>query len=122
MTKTSGPLAGASRGARSAMLGAAALLTGLFGDLAAPPHPAMAQGFGSPGIPNIGPPEAALFPDLAALQGRLEAQGWLLRGQATFILQGHPRFPSPYRGEASLSPASNARNTFSTDLVLGRRL
>ena len=88
----------------------------------APAAPAAAQGFGSPGVPNVGPPEAALFPDLAALQDRLEEQGWLLRGQATFILQGHPRFRSPYRGESSLGPAANARNTFSTDLVLGRRL
>lgn len=96
--------------------GAAAFLA------AAPAAPTAAQGFGSPGLPNVGPPEAALFPDLAALQDRLEEQGWLVRGQATFLLQGHPRFRSPYRGESSLSPAANARNTFSTDLVLGRRL
>ena len=86
------------------------------------PISAHAQGLGSPGAPNIGPPEAALFPFLATAQDRLEEQGWLLRGQATFILQGHPRFRSPYRGEASLSPAANARNTFSMDLVIGRRL
>ncbi|WP_207536887.1 carbohydrate porin [Sabulicella rubraurantiaca] len=78
--------------------------------------------FQSAGAPNAGPPELALFPGLAALQDRLEEQGWLIRGQATFILQGHPRFRSPYRGEASLSPAPNARNTFSSDLVVGRRL
>jgi high affinity Mn2+ porin len=82
----------------------------------------MAQGYGSAGVANIGPPEAALFPDLAALQDRLEAQGWLVRGQATFVLQGNTRFRSPYRGDGSLSPAANARNTFSTDLVLGRQL
>lgn len=81
-----------------------------------------AQSFGSAAVANIGPPEAALFPDLAAIQDRLEEQGWLLRGQATFVLQGHPRFRSPYRGAASLSPAANARNTLSTDLLLGRRL
>ncbi|HET8648372.1 MAG TPA: carbohydrate porin, partial [Vicinamibacteria bacterium] len=63
-----------------------------------------------------------MLPGLAALQDRLEDQGWLLRGQATFILQGHPAFRSPYRGEASLSPAANARNTLSTDLIIGRRL
>jgi high affinity Mn2+ porin len=84
--------------------------------------PAAAQGFGSSAVANVGPPEAALFPDLAALQDRLEQQGWLLRGQATFVLQGNARFRSPYRGEGSLSPAANARNTLSTDLVLGRRL
>ncbi|MBD0274827.1 MAG: carbohydrate porin, partial [Acetobacteraceae bacterium] len=91
--------------------------------LVSPAGPAAAQGgFGSPAIPNIGAPEEALFPDLAALQDRLEEQGWIVRGQATFVLQGHPRFRSPYRGEGSLSPAPNARNTFSSDLVVGRRL
>lgn len=81
-----------------------------------------AQGFGSPGRPNVGPPEEALWPGGAALQDRLEEGGWIIRGQSTFVLQGHPAFRSPYRGEASLSPAANARNTFSADLVLGRRL
>jgi len=84
--------------------------------------PALAQrGLGSPGA--VSPPGApALFPDLAALQDRLEAQGWLLHGQATFVLQGHPAFRSRYEGEASLKSVAAARNTLSTDLVLGRRL
>ena len=90
--------------------------------LGAPVSRSFAQGFGSVAVANVGPPADALFPDLAALQDRLEAQGWLLRGQATFVLQGHPGFRSPYRGQASLSPAANARNTLSTDLLLGRRL
>jgi high affinity Mn2+ porin len=100
-----------------------AILTLVLLRLAEPVGPAAAQmGFGSPGVQNIGPPEDALFPNLAALQDRLEEQGWLLRGQATFVWQGHPRFRSPYRGEGSLRPAANARNTFSSDLLLGRRL
>jgi high affinity Mn2+ porin len=103
-----------------ARLSLAALIAA--GLLAAAPRPAAAQGFGSPGVANVGPPELALFPDLAALQDRLEEQGWLIRGQATFVLQGHPRFRSPYRGEGSLHPAAQARNTFASDLVLGRRL
>jgi high affinity Mn2+ porin len=90
--------------------------------LAAPSGPASAQGFGSPAVPNVGPPGDALFPDIAALQDRLEKQGWIVRGQATFVLQGNTRFRSPYRGDGSLSPAPNARNTFSSDLVVGRRL
>ena len=89
---------------------------------AAAPGQAQTSRFGSVGVPNVGPPEAALFPNLAALQDRLEEQGWMIRGQATFILQGHPSFRSPYRGESSLAPAANARNTLSTDLVLGRTL
>ena len=91
--------------------------------LAAPSGPpAAAQGFGSPGVPNVGPPEAALFPDLVTLQDRMEEQGWLMGGQATFVLQGHPGFRSPCRAEGSLGPAANARNTLATELVLGRRL
>src|SRR5215210_2687993 len=82
--------------------------------------PAASQGgYSSPSAPNVGPPEAALLPGLAALQDRLEEQGWIVRGQATFILQGHPGFRSPYRGEGSLTPAANARNTLSSDLIIG---
>lgn len=51
-----------------------------------------------------------------------EREGWLLRGQVTTILQGHPRFRSPYQGPASLDPRPVWRNTQSIDLVLGRRL
>ncbi|SDB71187.1 carbohydrate porin [Belnapia rosea] len=108
------------RAIRRRLAGAAlALAAPAFASLAGP---AAAQGYGSAAVANIGPPEAALFPDLAALQDRLEDEGWLLRGQATFILQGNTRFNSPYRGAGSLSPAANARNTLSTDLLLGRRL
>ncbi|MDN3562838.1 carbohydrate porin [Paeniroseomonas aquatica] len=78
--------------------------------------------FGSAGTPNLGPPEAALFPNLAAQQDKLEEEGWIVRGQATFVLQGHPTFRSPYRGDSSLAPSANARNTFSSDLILGRTL
>lgn len=88
------------------------------------PGVAMAQTgrYGSAGTPNVGPAEEALIPSLAARQDRLEEEGWLIRGQATFILQAHPRFSSPYRADGSMSPAANARNTLSTDLIIGRRL
>jgi high affinity Mn2+ porin len=78
--------------------------------------------YGSVGTPNIGAPEEALIPSLAAKQDRLEELGWMIRGQATFILQGQTGFPSPYRGDGSLTPAAQARNTLSTDLIFGRRL
>ncbi|MDB5378272.1 MAG: Porin [Rubritepida sp.] len=78
--------------------------------------------FGSVGTPNIGAPEESLIPSLAAKQDRLEELGWMLRGQATFILQGQAGFPSPYRAAGSLTPAAQARNTLSTDLIFGRRL
>ena len=51
--------------------------------VAAPAAPAVAQGFGSPGVQNVGPPEDALFPDLAALQDRLDVdqfRRWTLAG------------------------------------------
>ncbi|PZR12920.1 MAG: carbohydrate porin [Azospirillum brasilense] len=83
---------------------------------------ARAQQGGSPAIPNAGPPGEALLPELAALQDRLEREGWLVRGQSTFVLQGHSSFRSPYRDDASLSPKANARNTSSTDIIVGRRL
>jgi high affinity Mn2+ porin len=78
--------------------------------------------YGSVGTPNIGPPEEALIPSLAAKQDRLEELGWMIRGQATFILQGQAGFSSPYRAAGSLTPAAQARNTLSTDLIFGRRL
>lgn len=84
--------------------------------------PALGQGFGSPAVGNSGPPSDALFPALAEYQDRLEEAGWILRGQGTFVLQGQAGFRSPYRSDASLRPAAQARNTTSIDLVLGRRL
>ncbi|MDB5411778.1 MAG: carbohydrate porin [Rubritepida sp.] len=78
--------------------------------------------FGSVGTANIGGPEEALIPSLAARQDELEEQGWIFRGQGTFILQGQAGFASPYRAQGSLTPASQARNTLSTDLIIGRRL
>jgi high affinity Mn2+ porin len=55
-------------------------------------------------------------------QERLEATGWLLHGQSTFVEQGHPGFPSPYHGENSMQAKPMQRNTLSADLVIGRRL
>jgi high affinity Mn2+ porin len=88
------------------------------------PSLAMAQTgrFGSAGTPNVGSAEDALIPSLAAKQDRLEEMGWMIRGQATFILQGQAGFASPYRARGSLTPAAQARNTLTTDLILGRRL
>lgn len=84
--------------------------------------PASAQSVGSGGAPPSAAGGEALLPDWEARRLALEEQGWLVRGQATFILQGHPGFRSPYRAAGSLRPAAQARNTFSADLILGRRL
>src|SRR4051794_9566177 len=54
------------------------------------------------GAPPMPPDSPAIFPELAAWQDRLEAGGWLLRGQSTFVQQFHPAFHAPYRGENSL--------------------
>ena len=83
-------------------------------------RPAAAQGGGNPGGGNADAP--ALFPETAARLARLEELGWFVHGQATFVLQGHPGFRSPYRAEGSMRPAAQAANTLSTDLVVGRRL
>lgn len=87
--------------------------------------PATAQHGG--GVRGTGAPpstenDPAILPGVAAWQREMEVQGWLFRGQATFVEQGHPAFRSPYRGANSLQPAGMQRNTFSTDLVIGRRL
>jgi high affinity Mn2+ porin len=114
-----GALVRRARDGQRASMRRLALLLAL---LAAMPAGAQTGRFGSAGVPNVGPPEDALFPGAAALQDRLEDQGWMIRGQSTFILQGHPRFRSPYQGPSSLHPAPNARNTFSADLIVGRKL
>ena len=106
------------------MLGILAVL--LVGPIFAP---AMAQhggGRGTGGPTRAGPirawDEPALLPDLAAQQQALEAAGWMLRGQSTFVQQFHPAFRAPYRGDNSLGAGDQGRNTLSLDILLGRRL
>jgi high affinity Mn2+ porin len=85
--------------------------------------PALAQhGSGRGAGLALGEPGEALFPALDDQQRQAEAEGWLLHGQASFVEQGHPAFRSPYRGANSLQPKAMQRNTFSADLILGRRL
>ncbi|MBS7789356.1 carbohydrate porin [Roseococcus sp. SDR] len=64
----------------------------------------------------------AIFPRLAETQAQLEAEGWLLRGQSTFVQNFYPTFRAPYEGGNSLNQGPRGRNTFSADVVLGRRL
>jgi len=47
---------------------------------------------------------------------------WSVHGQATFVGQGYPSFPSPYQGANSLSGQSQFANTVSATLFLGLRL
>ena len=67
-------------------------------------------------------PAPAIFPDLEAVRSQWEAEGWLLHGQATFIQEAHPAFHAPYRGGASMNSSAEGRNTFSADLIMGRKL
>lgn len=76
----------------------------------------------NPGTTHHPPVEDALFPGLSGDLARLEAEGWAIHGQSTFVLQGHQRIRSPYRGAGSLRPGDEFRNTFSSDILIGRRL
>jgi high affinity Mn2+ porin len=111
-------MAGLGRGARIGLLCCAlALLPAL------PPWgAARAQGARGTAAPIDQPNLDALIPGAEEALARLEAAGWLLRGQFTGILQGNTRFRSPYAGPNSLSPKLSFENTQSFDLVLGRRL
>lgn len=76
---------------------------------------------GSAAAQTAGPPES-LIPAAARLQQEQEAKGWLLHGQATFVMQYAPAFSSPYQGGSSLTPGDQARQTLSTDFIVGRKL
>ena len=47
---------------------------------------------------------------------------WGLHGQATFVTQYHPGFPSAFQGPNSLDPEAQARETFDLTLYGGLRL
>ena len=54
---------------------------------------------------------------------RAQAPGvWSLHGQATFIIQGHGAFASPYQGPNSFQSRKETRCSFTGTLFLGRRL
>ncbi len=63
-----------------------------------------------------------LWPALETRREQLEAAGWLLHGQATFIEQLRPSFRAPYNGENSMQRATMQRNTLSSDIIVGRSL
>ncbi len=73
---------------------------------------------------GMGSPAAAqvLLPELAAMRDRLEAQGWLLHGQSTFVQQLRPAFNAPYNGPNSMQSATMQRNTLSASMTIGRTL
>jgi high affinity Mn2+ porin len=44
---------------------------------------------------------------------------WEIHGQSTYILQGYPRFRSPYVGANSLTPWPQAKSTWTTGAFIG---
>jgi len=50
------------------------------------------------------------------------AENWNLHGQFTNVTQYHPAFTSPYEGQNSLYPGSNAKETADLTLFAGLRL
>jgi high affinity Mn2+ porin len=50
-----------------------------------------------------------------------EPQAWAVHTQATFVLQGHDAFRSPYRGAQSLDPAARGNETADVTLYAGVR-
>lgn len=55
-------------------------------------------------------------------QSQIEHQDWMFHIQNTDIVQGHPRFHSPYAGQNSLTAGDTLRQTVSLDLYLGAHL
>ena len=51
----------------------------------------------------------------------LQPQAWAVHVQATFVLQGHPAFRSPYRGAQSLDPGARGNETADVTLYVGVR-
>lgn len=84
--------------------------------------PAAAQGVRGVAAPIYQPNLDALVPGLEEWLAARERDGWLLRGSANVIWQAHPGFRSPYRGPSSMGPQATQENTFSLDIVIGRRL
>jgi high affinity Mn2+ porin len=84
--------------------------------------PAIGRSQLRPLTPSLFEPEPGLWPELDDARDALEADGWLLQGQFTYIQQGHPRFRSPYEGENSLTRGKRTRETTSFGALIGRKL
>jgi high affinity Mn2+ porin len=57
----------------------------------------------------------------AALAQDAQPQAWAVHAQATFVLQGHDAFRSPYRGPQSLDPGARGNETADVTLYAGVR-
>jgi high affinity Mn2+ porin len=65
---------------------------------------------------------ARIAESLGQQRDDLEADGWLVHGQFTFVEQFHPGFRSPYQGSDSLTPGAAGRETITFGPVFGRKL
>ena len=61
-------------------------------------------------------------PALADDDDAQPASDHVLRGETTFVYQGHPSFRSPYSGENSLTGSKEAKETWSATLYIGCKL
>lgn len=61
------------------------------------------------------------FADESAGAQPAKEETFAVHGQATFVVQGHDGFRSPYRGRNSLAPRAAGRETFDATLYLGVR-
>ncbi|HWM80596.1 MAG TPA: carbohydrate porin [Pseudolabrys sp.] len=52
----------------------------------------------------------------------VDAPNWEIHAQSTYILQGYPRFRSPYVGANSLTPWPQAKSTWTTGAFIGVKL
>ena len=66
-----------------------------------------------PGSRNLTPASALTDP---------ESDRWEIHGQTTYLPQGYPGFRAPYTGTNSLTPAPQAKATWSNGLYLNARL
>jgi len=66
-------------------------------------------------------PDAAQAGDLAAgpADAGLAMPDWEIHAQSTYILQGYPRFRSPYVGANSLAPWPQTKSTWTTGAFVG---
>jgi high affinity Mn2+ porin len=58
---------------------------------------------------------------IAPADAPVETEDWAIHAQSTFVAQYHPGFRSPFRGQNSLDPHEQARETFDLTLYAGVR-
>jgi high affinity Mn2+ porin len=70
----------------------------------------------------LSPPDPPNAETEAPEEAPFAPERWSLHGQSTVVVQGHPRFSSPYQGANSLTPGGQVRETVTATAFLGGRL